>query len=371
MRAVVIGGGVMGLATGCVLAAEPGVVVTVIERVGVAHSWASSHGWSRAIRHEYGPEAIYTHMVARSLTLWDELARETGVKLYTETGILTLGQPDDGHTLSGFEVMRAAGLPVERLTPDETTQRFPQFSAGDFGAITWNPVGGMLAASDCCAALAQRLRSRGGDLREGVGVSRLELAGSGAVVTLATGERLACDVAVVTAGPWVRKVLPDLDLPVTTTRQQVTYFSRLDERAFGVGAFPIFLAGMNEYGFPMHGPGWIKAGLHHFGAEVDPDAGYAPSDAETAAVRTFFRRVIPAAAEAKVEMVDRCMYDVTPDEDFILDYHPGGKGIVIGSGFSGHGFKFGPLIGEMLAALALGKATPFPLDRFALGRFTR
>src|SRR5262249_40187281 len=78
---------------------------------------------------------------------------------------------------------------------------------------------------------------------------------------------------------------------------------------------------MNEYGFPMHGPGWIKAGLHRFGELVDPDAGYPPSETETEAVRAFFRRVIPSAAEAKAELVDRCMYDVTPDEDFILDAH--------------------------------------------------
>ncbi len=105
---VVVGAGVMGLGAGAALA-EAGANVTVLERYHVAHDWASSHGLSRAIRHEYGPLAQYTAMVARSLVLWDELARETVRRLYIETGVLTLGQSDDGHTLPGLEVMRAAG----------------------------------------------------------------------------------------------------------------------------------------------------------------------------------------------------------------------------------------------------------------------
>jgi glycine/D-amino acid oxidase-like deaminating enzyme len=102
---------------------------------------------------------------------------------------------------------------------------------------------------------------------------------------------------------------------------------------------------------------------------VDPNLTYEADLQEVADVRAFLRRVIPKAAAGKLALVDRCMYDVTPDEDFILDLHPGGKGIVIGSGFSGHGFKFGPLIGELLAALALGEQPEFPMERFRLARF--
>src|SRR5574340_1845879 len=105
-KVIVVGGGVMGLAAGCALAGR-GADVTVLERYTVGHAWASSHGLSRAIRHEYGPHPIYTQMVARSLTLWDELARETGRRLYAETGVLTLGQEDDNQTLAGLDVMRA------------------------------------------------------------------------------------------------------------------------------------------------------------------------------------------------------------------------------------------------------------------------
>jgi len=366
--AIVVGGGVMGLSAACALAGR-GVAVTLLERFVLGHDWASSHGLTRAIRHEYGPDEIYTRMVARSLVLWDELAQETGHYLYTETGVLTFGQPNDGHTLAGYDVMRAAGLPVEQLTAEECRQRFPQFNPRSYKAITYNPSGGMLHASDCLLALADRLRARGGTIREGVHVTRVEPQGEGGRVMIHDGDALTADLVVVTAGPWVHDVLPDLKLPVRPTRQQVCYLSELSPQTFGVGVFPVFLAGMEYYGFPLQGPGWLKVGCHTTGPQVDPNLTYEADLQEVADVRAFLRRVIPRAAAGKLMLVDRCMYDVTPDEDFILDVHPGGSGVIIGSGFSGHGFKFGPLIGELLASVALGEEPEFPLERFHLSRF--
>ncbi len=369
--AIVVGGGVMGMATASALAGR-GVDVTALERYTIAHEWASSHGLTRAIRHAYGPRAIYTQMVTRSLAVWDELARETGRTLYTQTGVLTLGQADDGETLPGYEVMRAEGLPVERLTQDECRARFPQFAVDDYDAITYIPQGGMLYASECVLALADRLRMRGGSLRQGAQVTSVAPEGTDGArgrVTLADGETLTADRVIVTAGPWVHDVLPDLRLPVRATRQQVAYFRGLSPEQFGVGAFPVFLAGMEYYGFPLQGPGWFKAASHIVGPDDDPNVPYAPNQDEVEEVRGFLRRTIPEAAEAPLAMVDRCRYDMTPNEDFILDTHPNGPGVVIGSGFSGHGLKFGVLIGELLAALALGETPVVPLDRFRLARF--
>ncbi len=368
LSALVVGAGVMGLSAGCALA-DAGADVTVLERFTSGHDWSSSHGLSRAIRHEYGPLSLYTKMVARSLVLWDELARETGRSLYAQTGVLTLGEEDDGHTLPGFDVMRAEGLPIERLSPKECEQRFPQFRAALYDAITYNTVGGMLHASECLEALEQRLRARGGRLREGARVTRVEGSGAGPRVVLDDGQRLNADRVIVTAGPWVRDVLPDLRLPVRSTRQQVCYLSGLPAATFSSDVFPVFLAGMEYYGFPLQGNGWFKVGSHIFGEEVSPNMPYPPDSAEVQTVREFLRRTIPAAAEAEVALVDRCMYDVTPDEDFILDKHPGVQDVIIGSGFSGHGFKFGVLIGQMLASLALDEPPEFPVERFRLSRF--
>jgi monomeric sarcosine oxidase len=365
---LVVGGGVMGLGAGCALA-ERGARVTVLERFAVAHAAGSSHGLTRAIRHEYGREAIYTDMVARSLPLWRALEANCGRTLYTETGILTLGQEDDGHTLPGLSTMLAAGLPAVRLSNAECAQRFPQFMSDEYDAITYNPVGGMLHASECLVALADRLRSLGGELREGAAVARVEAIGSGARVTLASGDVLAADRVIVAAGPWVHDVLPDLHLPIRPTHQQVMYLGGLPPPLFGVGAFPIFLARMDFYGFPLAGDEWFKVATHAFGATQDPNAPQEVIAEEVERVRAWVRRTIPEAGEAPLVATDTCMYDLAPDEDFILDMHPAYPQIIIASGFSGHGFKFGPLVGQMLAALALDTEPPVPLDRFRLARF--
>jgi monomeric sarcosine oxidase len=366
---IVVGGGVMGLATGCALAGR-GARVTVIERFVVAHERGSSHGLTRAIRHEYGPAAIYTEMVARSLPLWEALARETGRQLYTETGILTLGQEHDGHTLPGLETMRAAGLAVERLTPEDCRQRFPQFRTDDYPAITYNPRGGMLHADECLRALAERLRARGGELREGTRVEAVEGTAAGARVRLADGATLTADRAVVAVGPWLHDVLPEPRLPVRPTHQQVLYLGGLPAARFGVGVFPVFLAEMEYYGFPLVGPGWLKVASHVFGATQDPNVPQTIDPDEVARVRDWVRRVIPEAAEAPLAGTDTCMYDLVADEDFILDRHPASPNVIIASGFSGHGFKFGVLIGDLLAALALDEEPDLPLDRFRLARLT-
>jgi monomeric sarcosine oxidase len=365
---LVVGGGVMGLAAGGALAGR-GVDVTVLERFAVGHEWASSHGLTRAIRHEYGSRAIYTRMVARSLDLWDELARETRRRLYTETGVLSLGQASDGETLAGYEIMRANGLPVELLAPDDCRQRFPMFDPSGYDAITYNPRGGMLYASECLLALADRLRARGGALREGARVARVAADGGGASVTLDNGTVLAADRVVVTAGPWIHDILPGLALPVQATRQQVCYLAGLPPEQFAIGTFPVFLAGLEYYGFPiLPESGWLKLGEHIPGPSVDPNIPYETDLEQVERVRAFLRRVIPSAADGELALIDRCMYDRTPDEHFILDRYPGEERIVIGSGFSGHGFKFGVLIGELLAALALDEPPEFPLEQFRSDR---
>lgn len=367
LRVIVVGGGVMGLSTGCALARR-GADVTVLERFAVAHERGSSHGLSRAIRHEYGTQDIYTDMVARSLPMWQDLQRTAGRTLYTETGVLTLGNEHDGHTLTGYETMRSRGLPVEMLTPDECRTRFPQFAPDAYSVATYNPRGGMLHASECLHALAERLQAEGGHLREGVAVERIEPAPGGLRVLLAGGHTVTVDRVVVTAGPWVHDVLPDLRLPVRATHQQVLYLGGLAPERFGAGVFPTFLASMEYYGFPLQGPGWFKVASHVFGPTQDPNEPQRVNPAETQRVRDWVASTIPEAADAPLVATDLCMYDLKPDEDFILDHHPAEPRIIIGSGFSGHGFKFGPLIGELLAALACDEPPAIPLDHFQLAR---
>src|SRR5258708_8091036 len=297
--AIVVGGGVMGLAAGCALAGR-GVAVTLLERHEIGHDWAASHGLTRAIRHEYGAAALYTDLVARSLPLWDELARETARQLYTATGVLSLGRTDDGHTLAGFEVMQAAGLPIERLSAEECGARFPQCRPEAYDVITYNPTGGMPYGAQLGRALAARLRARGGTIREGAQVRGVETAGDGGRVVLVDGSALHAERVIVAAGAWVADVLPEVALPICITRQQVCYLEGLSPERFAVGAFPVFLASMEYYGFPLQGAGWFKVGSHVFGDTVDPNAGYPPDMAEVEAVRRFLRGVVPGAAAGRL-----------------------------------------------------------------------
>jgi len=365
---MIIGAGVVGLSTGCALAAQ-GCDVTVIERFALAHSWSSSRGPSKAIRHEYGTNRQYIEMVARSLVLWNELGRETGRTLYTQAGVLTLGNTGDD-TLAGLDAMRSLGLPARQITGEECRARFPQFVVDDYDAITYNESGGILAASECMHALANRFRSLGGSLRINTQVGALDVGASQPVVRLADGTAIAADRLVVAAGPWVNEFVPEIGLPVRATRQQVCYVAGLPASDFGVGQFPVFLAGGRFYGFPIHTEtGWFKVASHTFGTEVAPSDGYEVDDAEVNDCIAFLRRVIPQAASGPIAGVDRCMYDVTPDQDFIIDRHPANPNVILATGFSGHGFKFGILTGCLVASLVTGDEPEFPLDRFSLSRF--
>lgn len=370
---VIVGGGVMGLATGYGLA-QRNIRVTVLERQTIGHAWASSHGLTRVIRHEYGPHTIYTRMVAHSLAMWRQLEVASGQHLYTETGVLQLGWEEDGETLAGLEVMQAEGLPAARLTPRETSERFPQFVADEFTAISYNPRGGMLHVSECLGALAAGIRARGGEIFELARVTGVDTLNGQGRVTLSDGSQLSADRVVVTPGPWISDVLPDLRLPVRVLRQQVCYFSGLPAAAFGVGAFPVFLTPAFEtpevYGLPLQGPGWWKIAAGGV-TETDPNVPYPPDESNVAAVRDYMARVLPASTAGTLALVDRCMIDMTPDQHYILDTHPAYPEVIVGSGFSGHGFKMGILVGELLAALALGQTPLVPLDTFRLSRWDR
>lgn len=368
---LIVGGGVMGLATGYALA-QRDVRVTVLERETIGHAWASSHGLSRVIRHEYGPHAIYTRMAARSLVLWDELARASGQHLYTETGVLQLGWEDDGETLAGLEVMQSEQLPAVRLSAEECAARFPQFVPDEFTAISYNPRGGMLHVSECLSALVAGIRSHGGEVYELARVQRVGASEGRGRVTLTDGTQLRADRIVVTPGPWIHDVVPELHLPVRVLRQQVLYFSGLPAERFGAGAFPVFLTPAfhtpEVYGLPLQGPGWWKIASGGTN-ESDPNVPYPPDEDNIANVREYMERVIPSSTGGTLALVDRCRIDMTPDAHYILDRHPSYPEVILGSGFSGHGFKMGILVGRLLAALALNEEPEMPLDTFRVSRF--
>ena len=173
--------------------------------------------------------------------------------------------------------------------------------------------------------------------------------------------------------PWTRRLLPSLASRLVTTRQEIVYFEpRAGHEAFAVGRFPIFIDfGSGFYGFPIHPVSAIKVGNHHRGRPVEMDEEPVVGDEFIARCREFFAEFIPALATADVRETRVCVYNNTPDEDFIIDWHTEVENVLLATGFSGHGFKFGPLIGRISAELLLSGQTSYDIARFSLARFAQ
>jgi glycine/D-amino acid oxidase-like deaminating enzyme len=212
----------------------------------------------------------------------------------------------------------------------------------------------------------------GGEIREDAGVAGFEETSEGVRLRLESGEEVVTNRALFTTGAWGASLFPSmgLRLPMTANKQQVVYVEGLGGD-FATGTFPVFLdLDDNFYGFPLDAAGRFKSAIHEPGPLIDPYVPEPPDAEATDRVTSLLRRYIPRALqEGQVTLARVCMYAMTPDEDFIIDRFPGTHNVTLAAGFSGHGFKFAPLIGRLLAALALGEEPEFPLEPFSVSRF--
>lgn len=370
---IIVGAGIVGLSTAYALLKRGTRRVIVVEQEKVDHQRASSHGFSRLLRFEYGPDPFYAEMVRLSLERWRHLERLAGRRLYTPTGVLVLGAEDDHFTRSSYHVTREMGLPVERLTEQECRQRFPQFDTQAYAIFTYNAEGGILHASTCLQALRDLIIALGGEIRESCRVTSISSESQSRSVRLhlSSGAPMEADHVVLAAGPWVHKLLADMHLPVRLTRQHLLYFAGLPTPAFEAGVFPAFLA-HDLYGFPIHKGcnGWVKAASHAFGTPIEVDDRTPPGQEIITGIITRLRELLPALHHARLARIDSCMYDVTPDEDFILDHLPNAPRVIFATGLSGHAFKFGLLLGELLSSMVLDAEPAVAMERFRLARFT-
>lgn len=373
---VIVGAGIVGLSTAYALLEQGNYHVTILEQASVDHPHATSHGVSRLLRFEYGADSFYTHMVQLGLMRWRMLEHISQRSLYTPTGILALGNENDNFTPSSYRVLHDSGLPITRLSRQQCQQRFPQFAINDYDMYTYNTQGGILHASRCLRTLRDLILDLGGEICEASRVKYIDYGNMQRPVRiiLQSGDIHMADSVVLAIGPWLHRLLRELQLPVEMTRQYLLYFANLPVASFGVSTFPAFLA--NElYGFPIHntsnGLSWFKAASHNFGMSVEPEES-TPIE-ETLIEQTVKRLydLLPALRQAQLIHVDACMYDVTPDENFILDTLPGDSRVVVATGLSGHGFKFGLVLGEILSSTVQGKEAPVAIERFRLSRFTK
>jgi len=308
-----------------------------------------------------------------SLKRWRKLEEETGTRLLTQTGALLIGKHRPSFETECYEAMRAEGCAVELLDRQQVASRFPQFNTRAFEYGVFDPSGAITHAEIALRALIDLARRRGVTIIENTRVADVRNRMSRVVVGCDAGGDVECERAMIASGPWSRKLLPFLADKLTTTRQELVYFEPAAEisRSFEPSVFPIFLDLQSGfYGFPIHHNGAMKIANHLNGPPADPDQ--ASDDVDESFIiscRAFFNEFIPALADARVSDTRVCIYNNTPDDDFIVDWHPALEGVLVVTGFSGHGFKFGPVIGRIAAELLTFGHSSIDVDRFQLARF--
>ncbi len=363
----------MGLAAACELARE-GASVALIDQSSVPNSQGASFDHSKVFRFAY-PDPFYVELAVDALARWHALEADTGVRLVTQTGALLIGQHRPSFETECYAALRSRGLEAEMLKSNEVAERFPQFNTDSFGYGVYDPSGAILHAETAVRALVGLARQRGAQMTEGERVIGVENAADSRVsIITESGRAISCKHAMIASGPWSRKLLPFLADKLTTTRQEIVYLKPRSERGrFESNAFPIFIElESGFYGFPIHQRGAMKIANHHKGVEVDPnsrDDHVSQQFLDTC--RAFFAEFIPALADVHVAETRVCVYNNTPDDDFIVDWHPRADGVLVVTGFSGHGFKFGPTIGRIAADLLISGRTSFNIDRFSLARFNK
>jgi sarcosine oxidase len=343
-----------------------------IDRFAPGHDRGSSHGATRIIRLGYFEHSSYVPLLRRTYALWRELEDERGGSLMTITGILEIGRPDCALVRGTLAASRLHALPHSVLDAGDIMRRYPAYRLPEDVVGVLQPDGGYLEAQDAILAHLDLALDRGAEIRPHRRVLAIEPQGEGVRVITDAGA-IAAGRAIVAAGPWTGALLPELAGRLTVTRQAVLWVAPDEPDMFQPSRFPVFMietARGIHYGFPRHGADGVKIARHHHAGEVvDPDTYSRQVTAEDRRiVREGLADYLPAV-NAKPIGAQTCLYTMSPDGDFIIDVAPDAPQVVIASPCSGHGFKFAPVVGEILADLATAGATRHDISRFRLSRF--
>jgi sarcosine oxidase len=369
---IVIGLGGMGTAAAWQLARR-GLGVLGLEQFAIGHDRGSSHGHTRIIRQAYYEHPAYVPLVRRAYELWYDLEQRQGVHLLTGCPCLTLGRPDGELVRGVWQSAAEHALPVEELSASEVRHRYPAFRVPDTDTVgIVEHSAGILHVDHCVRAQADEARRLGATLREHEPVLAWEPSAAGVTVRTAAGQYSAARL-VLTAGPWAARLLGNRGAALTVMRQVPMWFEPRDVALFRRDRFPIFIAETADayyYGLPALDPRGVKVARHYGAAELNgPEAVERTAGADDEApVRQFLREWLPDA-DGPCRDASVCLYTLTPDRHFVIDTHPDAAGVALAAGFSGHGFKFAPVVGEVLADLVVSGKTTWPIELFRLGRF--
>jgi sarcosine oxidase len=355
---VVIGAGVMGAATAWQLA-RSGTHVVLIDRFAAGHTRGASHGASRIYRQAYG-SGRYLRLAAEALPLWRELEAETGAALLTITGGVDHGDPATVAEIAG--TLAAHGVRHEWLDPERAARLWPGMRFA--GPVLHQPDrAGRIDADQAVAAFTAAARGHGVEIRRPLGVTGIDVCGDDLVRVRTTDGVLSARRAVVTAGAWTAGLLDGIaPLPsLRVTQEQPAYFPFRDK--------PPCVARQDDWPtFIHHGPGVygltdpcgdVKVGFHGTGPVCDPDRRtFTPEPDGMARLQDYVATWLPGLDRTRPRPIS-CTYTSTPDAEFVLKRH---GPVVVGAGFSGHGFKHAPAVGRVLSDLATDRATDWATD---------
>jgi sarcosine oxidase len=348
--------------------ARQGAHVIGLEQFETGHVYGSSHGQSRVFRTTYD-DLLYVQMARESLEMWRELEQATGCHVLDLTGLLVFASQENARFTRTLRTLAEVGLPHEVWDGPQVARRFPTFEFSQRTVAFHASENGVLRTDVALQQLRRAAVRHGAEIRPGCRVMQLKPRGNRVRIETQEGVIEAAH-AIVTAGPWLGKLLSGLNLPLEVTREQKAYFHVREPYRFHPERFPVFCEyDTANYGFPSLDGDTIKVAADHQGAAVDPDDVDRTVSADYSRQMTLWLQrwqpgVVRQAAGAAV-----CLYTNTPDRDFVIDRHPCHRQVVIGGGFSGHGMKFAILVGKWLADLAVGETDPRPTTRFRIDRF--
>jgi sarcosine oxidase len=368
---IVLGGGTMGTAAAWALG-KRGLRALVLERFHHVHDQGSHGGETRVIRHAYAESPEYVPLVRRADHLWQELEASTGEQVLVRCGGLELAAPGFAHARAARASADAHGLSYEWLTPAEVMSRWPAFRVPEDWDALYSPDSGFLLTEPALRGMANAARDLGATILEQTCAEAWGTEQEHVWVDTPV-ERYEAAALIVTAGAWATQMLAELGLPIHIRRKTLWWQEVGDPRQFEPERFPVFITDSTAgeiYGFPVYGVPGLKIANHAGGEIADPETvDRSTRPLENRDCLELAARVLPGVGPRVIKSAV-CLYTMTPDTDFVVDRHPQQPRVAIGAGFSGHGFKFAPAIGELLAELVTDSAGE-SIPRLQVSRFKR
>jgi sarcosine oxidase len=377
---IVLGVGSMGSST-CYQLAKKGYKVLGLEQFDIPHELGSHSGQSRLIRKAYGEASDYVPLLERAYENWKTLESETGYQVYHKTGLVYFGAKNDTFLETVKKSSAEYKIPVNNLSAKKCKRKYPQFELpSDFERLE-EPDAGLLTPERSILLFVQQALFNGAVIR--TKEKALEWKRENGTITVKTNKgTYQTKKLIITAGAWAGKMIPNLSQNFKVTRQALAWVQPKKWEDFELNKFPcwnLLHNGYDFYGFPIlpvgkfGGPLGMKLALHYPGGDVtDPDlVNRNTKESDESVLIDFLNKFIPDGYKNTLEM-KTCLYTNTPDENFIVDYLPGfDKDVTIAAGFSGHGFKFASVIGEIMADLTFSGKTKIPIGFLNAQRFNK